>query len=125
MISLVITGEPASKANSRRQVPAVTKAGKAFMRPIKSAKALSWLQSAAKQVKPISPLLTGDLVAHIRIYYASRLPDLDESLILDFLQGRIYRNDRQVRERHVYWGLDRINPRAEIVIERGSVGVAA
>ncbi len=54
----------------------------------------------------------------LTIYYATRRPDLDESLILDLLQGVAYRNDRQVRERHVFWGLDKDNPRTEIEIAK-------
>jgi hypothetical protein len=34
------------------------------------------------------------------------------------MQGLIYENDRQVKERHAYWGLDPENPRAEILIEK-------
>jgi hypothetical protein len=33
------------------------------------------------------------------------------------LQKGVYGNDRQVREKHVYWALDRANPRAEIEVE--------
>ena len=55
------------------------------------------------------------------IYYASRRPDLDESLILDLLQDVAYTNDRQVKERHIYWGLDKANPRAEILVESRAV----
>jgi len=40
----------------------------------------------------------------------------DESLILDLMQDRIYRNDRQVKRKVVTWGLDRDDPRAEIVV---------
>ncbi|WP_434107670.1 hypothetical protein [Paraburkholderia caffeinilytica] len=29
----------------------------------------------------------------------------------------VYRNDRCVRERHIYHGINRTNPRAEIVVE--------
>lgn len=70
--------------------------------------------------------LTAPVVAHITIWYASRRPDLDESLILDLLQvdEKKYRdtkgvilNDRQVREKHVYWRLDPANPRCEIKLE--------
>lgn len=60
--------------------------------------------------------MVGDLSVTMKIYYASRRPDLDESLILDLMQGRIYANDRQVRERHTYWGLDKSNPRTEILV---------
>jgi Holliday junction resolvase RusA-like endonuclease len=62
--------------------------------------------------------MTGDLRVTLHIFYASRRPDLDESLILDLMQGLIYENDRQVKERHCYWGLDPENPRSEIIIEK-------
>ena len=48
-------------------------------------------------------LLKGQVVVHIKSY-ASRRPDLDESLILDLLQGHVYENDRQVKEKHIFWG---------------------
>ena len=54
----------------------------------------------------------------MHIYYASRRPDLDESLILDLLQGLVYVNDRQVKERHTYWHLDPKSPRTEMIIEK-------
>ena len=51
------------------------------------------------------------------IYYKNRRPDLDESVILDCLEGYAYKNDRQVKEKHIYHGLDKKNPRAEITVE--------
>jgi hypothetical protein len=30
----------------------------------------------------------------------------------------VYKNDRQVKERHLYWHLDKENPHAEILIEK-------
>ena len=48
--------------------------------------------------------VTEDIAIEIEILYASRRPDLDESLILDCLQDRWYKNDRQVKEKHVRWG---------------------
>ena len=53
----------------------------------------------------------------IKIYYSSRRPDLDESVILDAMQGRVYKNDRQVKVKHIFWGLDRGNPRAVIRVQ--------
>lgn len=103
----VVCGEPASKANSRRWT------GKYF---IKSEKALKYAEAFGKQCPVLDPLLDGDLRVDMTIYYASRRPDLDESLILDLMQGRIYVNDRQVKERHTYWGLDKERPRAEITV---------
>jgi Holliday junction resolvase RusA-like endonuclease len=62
-------------------------------------------------------MLSGPLRASIWIHYASERPDLDESVILDVLQGKIYANDRQVREKHIFHAIDRINPRAVVLIE--------
>jgi Holliday junction resolvase RusA-like endonuclease len=109
----IIFGEPASKANSRR----VVRFG-SMSRLIKSQKALNYSDAFRQQCQPLAVLMTGDLRVTLHIYYASRRPDLDESLILDLMQGLIYENDRQVKERHAYWGLDPENPRAEILIEK-------
>lgn len=112
MVHLKIHGEPASKANSRR----VVKIGN-VSRMIKSQKALNYACSFKAQAKPVGPLLEGDVSITIHIWYASRRPDLDESLILDLLQGVIYMNDRQVKEKHIYWHLDKHNPRCEITCQ--------
>lgn len=108
-ISFVIEGEPASKANSRRWT------GKFF---IKSEKALKYADAFRKQCPKLEPLMDGDLRVSIKIYYASRRPDLDPSLIFDLMQDYVYTNDRQVREQHLYWGLDKERPRAEITVEK-------
>ena len=105
-----VLGEPASKANSRR----IVKFGN-LSRMIKSQKALDYSSAFKRQVKT-SRLLAGDIVVEMTIWYASRRPDLDESLILDLLQGVAYTNDRQVKEKHIFWGLDKENPRAEIMV---------
>lgn len=112
-LALFIKGEPASKANSRRVVKFGT-----MSRLIKSQKALDYSDAFRMQCPAITPLMSGDIRMHITIYYASRRPDLDETLILDLLQGLVYVNDRQVKERHTYWGLDPENPRTEIIIEQ-------
>lgn len=111
-VQFTILGEPASKANQRRLVR-----NGGVPRFIKSAKAIAYAEAFAMQCPRLNPLLDGDLAVHITIYYASRRPDLDESVILDAMQGLIYVNDRQVKAKHVYWGLDRENPRAEIRVE--------
>ncbi len=116
-ISFVILGEPASKSNSRRNVTI-----KGVSCSIKSHKALSYTKMFRQQMPNDRPL-EHPVIAHITIWYASRRPDLDESLILDLLQvdAKKYKddrgvilNDRQVREKHVYWKLDPENPRCEI-----------
>jgi len=108
-VKFTILGEPASKANSRRWT------GKFF---IKSEKALKYGESFKQQCPVLDPLMEGDLSVTIRIWYASRRPDLDASLIFDLMQDCIYKNDRAVREQHLYWGLDKDNPRAEIIVEK-------
>ena len=112
-INMVIYGEPCSKANSRRLVKGKT--GKPLF--IKSNKALDYVKSFGQQCQCVDPLITEDVSVIIRIYYASRRPDLDESLILDCMQGLVYKNDRQVKEKHIIWGgVDKENPRAEISV---------
>jgi Holliday junction resolvase RusA-like endonuclease len=112
-LSLKIFGEPASKANSRKMVYV---GGKPMF--IKSAKALGYVKMFKQQcVIAPSEVFECDVVVTIRIWYASRRPDLDESLILDLLQEVAYKNDRQVKEKHIYWmGVDKENPRCEIEV---------
>lgn len=134
MIAFTIFGEPASKANQRKLVsfgdrPAL----------IKSDKARAYERSALQQIPPKARVrLEGPLRVTLRIWYATERPDLDESVILDVLQDQwfrpkrgdgvvqqerilgqpgVYRNDRQVREKHVFHGIDRKNPRTEVIVE--------
>ena len=111
LADFVIFGEPASKANSRRLV---TIRGRPAS--IKSQKALNYVAAFALQVKNLAEQITEDVEVEIKIYYASRRPDLDESVILDCMQGPIYANDRQVKRKVISWGLDKTNPRAEIKV---------
>ena len=110
-LSLKIFGEPCSKANSRRIVRMGSR-----IASIKSEKALSYADSFKRQcVTAKGDMFLTDVAVTIRIWYASRRPDLDESLILDLLQDVAYKNDRQVKEKHIYWmGVDKENPRCEI-----------
>lgn len=126
--AFTILGEPASKANSRK---IVTIGGRPAS--IKSDKARAYVRDALRQIPPAARRrVDGPVSLTVRIFYATERPDLDESVILDVLQDQyagvgpmrhlvqagVYRNDRQVRERHVFHAIDRKNPRAEIVVER-------
>lgn len=132
-IRFTILGEPASKANSRKLV---TFGRGEDARPalIKSQKARDYERTALLQIPADAKLmLRGEVRVTLRIFYATERPDLDESIVLDVLQAKyskveegrarelirrgVYVNDRQVREKHVYHGIDRANPRAEIEIE--------
>jgi Holliday junction resolvase RusA-like endonuclease len=113
VLSQTIFGEPASKANSRK----IVRFG-GMSRIIKSAKALNYVDLFKAQIDPGWVPLEGDVVVTMHIYYASRRPDLDESLILDLLQGHMYLNDRQVKEKHIYWHLDKECPCAVIEVKK-------
>ena len=109
--SFTIQGEPASKSNSRRLV--TIKGRPAF---IKSKKALNYAKDFARQCPVLNPMMEGYLEVEMTVYYATRRPDLDESVILDCMQNKIYKNDRQVKSKIVRWGLSRSNPRTEIEV---------
>ena len=108
-VNFTILGEPASKANSRQLV--TIRGRPAF---IKSKKAREYVKIFDGQCPRLKTLLQDDVAVIITIYYKSRRPDLDESVILDCMQGKIYVNDRQVKQKIVYWGLDRDTPRTHI-----------
>ena len=139
-IAFVILGEAASKANSREIVARRVRnaAGELKTRPfsIKSEKARGYEEDALKQIPPRCRVqLQGPVRVTLRIFYANERSDLDESVVLDVLQDRyktvgkgekkhrelvqkgVYVNDRQVREKHVFHGIDRANPRAEVLVE--------
>lgn len=129
MIRFVIYGEAASKANSRKLV----KFGDRMV-SVKSDKALAFERDALKQIPPAArQRLESPVSVTLRMFYATERPDLDESLVLDVMQDRfgktplvgdtrplvqagVYRNDRQVREKHVFHAIDRKNPRIEIEV---------
>lgn len=113
-LSLTILGELASKANSRKLVLIRGKP-----RFIKSSKALTWEKQALAQI-PIDHRIsmTGPIVMTATIYYASRRPDLDPSLLMDALErAGVYVNDRQIIEQHLYKKLDPERPRVEFLLE--------
>lgn len=130
-VTFTIHGEPCSKANSR-QLVYQGKPGKKRPVFIKSQKALAYETSAMLQI-PIHcrAMFEGPVSVTLWIFYLDNRSDLDESLILDVLQARfvgegkrrklvrkgVYLNDRQVREKHVYHGIDKADPRVEIIVQ--------
>ena len=118
-LSFTLYGEPASKSNSRRLVQIGGRP-----RFIKSKKALSYVKAIQLQANALRlPMFEKgvDLSITMHIFYASRRPDLDESVVLDALQDIVYHNDRQIKEKHIYWGLDKVEPRCEIELREISV----
>jgi hypothetical protein len=125
-IRFTLFGQAASKANSRRLVKFGDR-----LASVKSKEALAFERDAIRQIPaPARQRLAGPVCVTLRLYYASERPDLDESLVLDVLQDRyhgtgehrrlvqagVYCNDRQVREKHVYHAIDRLNPRVEVEV---------
>ena len=132
-VRFTLYGQPASKANSRK-IADVGPADNLRRIFIKSKQALAFERYALRQVPPAArQRIEGPVRVTLRMWYASERPDLDESLVLDVLQDRwkagddktprvliqagVYRNDRQVREKHVYHGIDRLQPRVEVLVE--------
>jgi len=137
-LSFTILGQVPSMKN-RRQLVTVDKGQDTERRLfIKSPEALAYEKDALRQVPPRCRLrLEGPLRMRLVLYYRSQRPDMDEQLLLDILQDRwsrtkpsnpivpsqrvllqsgVYRNDRQVVERHTYKRFDAGNPRAEVTI---------
>lgn len=111
-IFFIIHGEPASKSNSRKLV--TIKGRPAF---IKSDKARKYVKQFEEQCPQMGDsMFLDDVEVEMTVFYASRRPDLDESVILDCMQGFIYKNDRQVKRKIITWGLDKENPRSEITV---------
>ena len=105
-----IFGECQSKANSRQIVFI-----KGSPRVIKSKRALAFQKAIDEQV-PKRELLEGHLRADIKIFYKDRRPDLDASLVLDGLQDKWYKNDRQIICINCERYLDKELPRVQVTV---------
>ncbi len=146
VIAFTILGQAFSKANSRKIVDLPVRGQRGVTRRavIKSKEALAYEASALQQIPPRCRVeLKGPVGMRIRMYYATQLPDMDESLVLDILQTRhktrrrsdgtpmldakgnrvrdlvqrgVYLNDRQVRDRRTTHHIDKLNPRVEIEV---------
>lgn len=142
-ISFTVLGECVSMKNSRQ----IVSGRDGRPRSIKSKEALEYEKNAVKQIPPECKQMIESAVAiTYRMFYASERKDMDEALLQDCLQARYKKakgklirvapgeyvheksmrvlvqkgvivNDRQVKERHVYWALDKINPRVEVELE--------
>lgn len=125
----VIPGEPAAKGNSRE---IVTFGDQVRLR--KCDKALAFEAVAGQHVPKLEEPYEGDVAVYVRIFYASRRPDLDASLVYDALQNqrakvgrgvviekRLIVNDRQVRQKIEEAFIDRARPRIEVVVYKASL----
>lgn len=113
MFKDTITGELASKSNSRMLV--TIRGRPAF---IKSKKARAYEKSFIEQSHNVGTVpYTGKVRLTAVIYYATQRPDLDDTLLCDCIErAGIIKNDRQIREKHLYHRIDRKNPRVEYLL---------
>lgn len=141
-IAFTILGQVVSLKNSFR---VITIKGRGSL--TKSSDAKAYERSTRLQIPPTArQMLTGPLRVTIRAFYTWNGPDLDCALLLDLMQAEyrripgklialgggkfeeaeadrvlvtkgVYENDRQVREIHLFHGIDKVNPRAEIEVE--------
>lgn len=116
----IVFGALVSKSNSRQ----IVRRGNRIA-SIKSSKGLAYESSAIMQLTVLKlklappPPFLGDLTFTATIYYPSRRNDLDCSLFQDCLQkAGVIGNDRQLKEIHLYHGLDKLNPRVEFSITK-------
>lgn len=108
-----VLGEPASKSNSRRLVRV-----RGIPRVIKSEKAIKYKKLFLSQVSEDHPI-EGDIELGVVVWYATRRPDLDVSLIMDLLQeAGVIVNDRQIKIIKAYHQIDKENPRSFIGVRR-------
>ena len=108
-MKFTILGQPHSKNKHATMVIR----GKAilYVKP----KAKAYTLSVRTQVMSLKPL-EGPVSFTATLYYKTEIPDLEESVLIDALQGFAYKNDRQVREKHIFHAIDKENPRAEIEV---------
>jgi|TARA_Y100000310_G_scaffold344451_1_gene457283 hypothetical protein len=82
---------------------------------IKSKKALSYRNSFIEQCPIVDPIIEDDVVLLVDVWYGSRRPDLAcIDYIQDLIQGKVIKNDRQVKASQSIWNLDRENPRVRV-----------
>jgi len=110
IVSGIVYGQPQRKDNSRRLIKNRS-TGKPMI--IKSAKALSYVESFIRQVpKPLRVNIDTPIAVTLTMYYQSNRSDLSAELIYDCLQkAGVIKNDRQIVEAHHYKRIDKANPR--------------
>lgn len=125
-ISVVIYGQTFSKSNSRIFTHISGKP-----RLIKKKEVQDFVNTSLLQLKSQlrnHTTFEGKVIFEANIYYRSNRSDLDESLLMDIIEQKkdkktgiillngIYKNDRQIVEKHIYKHIDKNNPRAEITV---------
>lgn len=109
-----IFGEPAGRGGDVRRVrhPVTGRA----MR-VHTGAATRFREAVRRQVGVLADRMEGDLRLTARIYSRDRRARMDADSLVEVLQGRVIRSARQIREMHIYHGVDSGVPRAELCIE--------
>ncbi len=113
-----IDGRPPRKSN-QRQLVTRGRGGKPMF--IKSKAAREYMSNFSEKTpvkfKQKWGSLKDDLRVDIHVWYPDRRSDLSIELILDCLEkAEVIKNDRYIREQHVYGHVDKENPRISITL---------
>lgn len=112
----VIRGEPTPRA---RMLDVVIADG--TPRLVKSQPARVWQNRAMPQLlnrRPERPLAV-ELVLDCRFWSSASRPAIDEALVVDVLErAAIIAHAGQIREKHVFAGVDRADPRVAVTLTR-------
>lgn len=111
-----IYGQPVSKSNSSNFS---YNHGRPVLR--KSERARNYINTFEAQIiqRHLAPKIPLEVVCSLvaKLFYKDQRSDLDDSQICDCLQkSGVIKNDRQIREKHLYHGIDKENPRTEIAL---------
>lgn len=120
LAEFTIFGQPPRKSNRRRLVTR-GRGGKPMF--IKSKEALEYEKDFIKQTIGAYKQEWGSLKENLRldvnVFYTSRRPDLSVELIMDCLsKAGVIKNDRYIREEHIFGYVDKYIPRISIRLYR-------
>jgi hypothetical protein len=90
-------------------------------RLVKSSPARAWQNRALPQLlnrRPERPLAV-ELVLDCRFWSSAARPAIDEAIVVDVLErAAIIAHGGQIREKHVFAGIDRTDPRVAVILTR-------
>lgn len=115
LLEIKVRGTLRRKGNSRR----IVKPKGQNWRVIKSEKSLNYAEDFAKQITGDMKLELGNKDQHLRmdviVYYPNFRYDLSVELLKDLLQATgVLKDDRWIREEHLYAFIDKTNPRVKV-----------
>lgn len=123
LAEFTVAGQPPRKSN-QRMVVSRGRGPKAKPMVIKSKEARTYvghfiLSVPGEYRDMVHGSLEEDLRLDIIVWYTSRRPDLSVELIKDCIEAAgVIKNDRYVREEHLYGFVDKENPRTMIRLYR-------